>query len=111
MSRFSLIYSSIFQASKNGIRLYGSAQSTCTQRVLTTLTEKGLKFELIPIDLMKGEHKVRKMWRETHSHSILGFLVGSEIHRRDATIWCYSCARRRKWFQNIRFVTMMPISK
>jgi glutathione S-transferase len=33
-------------------------QSTCTQRVLTTLTEKGLKYEIKPINLMTGEQKV-----------------------------------------------------
>jgi hypothetical protein len=41
------------------IQVYGMALSTCTQRVLTTLTEKGLKYELINIDLFKGEQKVK----------------------------------------------------
>ena len=41
------------------IQVHGMALSTCTQRVLTTLTEKGLKYELINIDLFKGEQKVK----------------------------------------------------
>ena len=41
------------------IRVYGVAMSTCTQRVLTTLTEKGLKYELVAVDIMGGEQKVQ----------------------------------------------------
>jgi glutathione S-transferase len=41
------------------ITLYGLAMSTCTQRVIATLTEKGLSFQLISIDALGGEHKVR----------------------------------------------------
>jgi glutathione S-transferase len=41
------------------IKVYGLAMSTCTQRVLTTLTEKGLKYELVPVDLFAGEQKVK----------------------------------------------------
>jgi len=33
-------------------------QSTCTQRVLTTLIEKDLQYEIKSIDLMNGENKV-----------------------------------------------------
>jgi len=39
------------------LKLYGSAQSTCTRRVGTVLREKKIPFELVPVDLMKGEHK------------------------------------------------------
>src|SRR3989338_674338 len=38
-------------------KLLGSPISTCVQRVLTTLKEKNLEYELVPIDLSKGEHK------------------------------------------------------
>ncbi len=41
------------------IKLYGTATSTCSQRVLTTLIEKGLKYELVPVDFAAGEHKVK----------------------------------------------------
>jgi len=41
------------------IKVYGTATSTCTQRVLTTLTEKVLKYELIPVNFATGEQKVK----------------------------------------------------
>ncbi|KAK6937411.1 Glutathione S-transferase, C-terminal [Dillenia turbinata] len=40
-----------------GLKLYGLPMSTCTTRVLTCLHEKGLEFELVPINLFGGEHK------------------------------------------------------
>ncbi len=46
-------------SNKMTITVYGAYRSTCTKRVLTTLHEKGLKFEFQPIDLTKGEQKVR----------------------------------------------------
>lgn len=39
------------------LKLYGNAWATCTQRVLVTLKEKNVPYELISIDLMKGEQK------------------------------------------------------
>lgn len=39
--------------------LAGSAGSTCSRRVITALEEKGLPYELVTIDLIKGEQKVR----------------------------------------------------
>jgi glutathione S-transferase len=47
------------------ITVYGAYRSTCTKRVLATLHEKGLKYELQPIDLATGEQKVRvrKSWK------------------------------------------------
>ncbi|OCB86175.1 glutathione S-transferase [Sanghuangporus baumii] len=39
------------------VKLYGSPSSTCTRRVATVLKEKNVPYELIPIDLGKGEHK------------------------------------------------------
>jgi glutathione S-transferase len=44
---------------KTTITLYGLAMSTCTQRVIATLTEKGLSFTLMPVDAIGGEQKVR----------------------------------------------------
>jgi glutathione S-transferase len=44
---------------KTTITLYGLAMSTCTQRVIAALTEKGLSFTLESIDFPGGEHKVR----------------------------------------------------
>lgn len=42
------------------IKLYGATYSTCTQRVLLVLETLGLQYELASIDMMKGEHKVRR---------------------------------------------------
>jgi len=39
------------------LTVYGSAKSTCTQRILILLEELDLKYTLQPIDLGKGEHK------------------------------------------------------
>jgi len=39
------------------IKLYGMAMSTCTRRVRCVLEEMGLKYELVVVNLMKGEHK------------------------------------------------------
>ena len=39
------------------VKVYGMAISTCTRRVLATLEEKGIEYELITVDLTKGEQK------------------------------------------------------
>ncbi|KAJ6541193.1 glutathione S-transferase [Mycena vulgaris] len=39
------------------LKLYGMQHATCTRRVATVLHEHKVPFELIEIDLMKGEHK------------------------------------------------------
>jgi glutathione S-transferase len=39
------------------LKLYGVNLSTCTRRVATVLYEKNIPFELITVDIMKGEHK------------------------------------------------------
>ena len=41
----------------NVVKLYGLSTSTCTRRVATVLKEKGVPYELIPIDFGKMEHK------------------------------------------------------
>lgn len=42
-------------------KVYGSVSSTCTQRVLIVLEELEIDYELIPINMRAGEHKVR-LW-------------------------------------------------
>ncbi|KAF9499089.1 glutathione S-transferase-like protein [Pleurotus eryngii] len=39
------------------LKLYGSPGSTCTKKVATVLIELNVPFELVPIDMMKREHK------------------------------------------------------
>lgn len=43
---------------KMALKLYGSKMSTCTQRVMLVLNELSLSYELVDINMMKGEHKV-----------------------------------------------------
>ncbi len=74
------------------IQVYGLAMSTCTQRVLTTLVEKGLKYELVNVDLFKGEQKVNRASKNDHFQ--LNLHVESKISRRKTTIWCHSCTHR-----------------
>jgi glutathione S-transferase len=38
-------------------KLYGAAQSTCTQRVLATAHELGMDLELVPVDMKSAGHK------------------------------------------------------
>jgi glutathione S-transferase len=39
------------------LKLYGTARSTCTRRVALVLHEKKVPFELVEVDLGKGENK------------------------------------------------------
>ncbi|XP_058084133.1 glutathione S-transferase F13-like [Magnolia sinica] len=39
------------------LKLYGAAMSTCASRVMFCLNEKGVDFELVPVNLAAGEHK------------------------------------------------------
>lgn len=39
------------------LKLYGQPYASCTQRVLTTLKEKNVPYELILVDWAKKEHK------------------------------------------------------
>ncbi|KAL7094259.1 hypothetical protein ACP275_11G091800 [Erythranthe tilingii] len=39
------------------VKVFGPAYGACPQRVLTCLVELGLEFELIPIDILSGQHK------------------------------------------------------
>jgi glutathione S-transferase len=39
------------------IKVHGAAFSTCTQRILTALTELGVEYELVSINFAAREHK------------------------------------------------------
>jgi glutathione S-transferase len=39
------------------LKLHGASYSTCTKRVITALKETNTPFELVAVDLSKGEHK------------------------------------------------------
>ena len=40
------------------LQLYGATYSVCTQRVLLVLEELKLPYQLVHVDMMKGDHKV-----------------------------------------------------
>ena len=44
-------------SSTQTIKLYGMAMSTCTRRVRCVLEEMKLPYEIVLVDLGKGEHK------------------------------------------------------
>ncbi|CAF1098123.1 unnamed protein product [Adineta ricciae] len=62
-------------AKKSPITLYGISQSTCTQRVIATLTEKGLSFTLQSIDFFGGEHKTPKYLQDKHPFGVIPVLI------------------------------------
>ncbi|KAJ1425105.1 Thioredoxin-like superfamily [Sesbania bispinosa] len=39
------------------VKVYGPAMSTAVSRVLASLIEKDIQFQLIPVNMSKGEHK------------------------------------------------------
>ena len=39
------------------VKVYGPAYASATRRVLACLFDKEIEFELVPVDLLKGEHK------------------------------------------------------
>ncbi|KAL5700428.1 glutathione transferase [Ranunculus cassubicifolius] len=39
------------------LKVHGAPMCTCTAIVLTCLHEKGLEFELVPVDMSVAEHK------------------------------------------------------
>ncbi|KAF3779074.1 Glutathione S-transferase F9 [Nymphaea thermarum] len=39
------------------VKVYGAAYASCARRVLACLIEKGVDFEIIPVDLLSGEQK------------------------------------------------------
>lgn len=80
------------------IQVYGMTMSTCTQRVLTTLIEKGLQYQLVNVDLTSGEHKVR-----------IGF-NGHECSRR-SLFRVQNISRKNNHLASFLFSSMRMVSK
>ena len=38
-------------------KLHGSPRSTCTRRVALIAKERNIPYEIVPVDVSKGEHK------------------------------------------------------
>ncbi|CAF0761425.1 unnamed protein product [Rotaria sordida] len=63
---------------KSPIILYGLAMSTCTQRVIATLTEKQLNFKLISVDFAGGEQKTEKYKEEKQPFGVIPVLIDED---------------------------------
>ena len=74
------------------IVVYGYAASSCTQRVLTTLAEKNLDFQLKTIDPTAHENEVNF---HSSSFDFIRLSTGREIFRRESTVrWRRSSSDR-----------------
>ncbi|CAF0989253.1 unnamed protein product [Rotaria sordida] len=60
------------------IKVYGTPTSTCTQRVLTTLIEKGLPYELIKVNLAAGEQKTQEYLDEKQPFGVVPVLIDED---------------------------------
>lgn len=56
------------------LKLYGHPNSTCTIRVLTILYEKDVPFELVTVNMQKGEHKTAE-YLEKQAFGVIPYLV------------------------------------
>ncbi|GJP33215.1 hypothetical protein CLOM_g17771 [Closterium sp. NIES-68] len=60
-------------------KIYGLNMSTCTKRVLTTLEEKAVAdYELIPVDLGKGEHKSEE-FKKKQPFGVIPYLDDGDV--------------------------------
>ncbi|THY01347.1 glutathione S-transferase III [Aureobasidium pullulans] len=70
------------------MRLYGSKLSTCTQRVMLVLNELDLSYELISIDMKKGEHKTPDFIRDAHPFGKLPAFEDGSLHIFESRAIC-----------------------
>lgn len=56
------------------LKLYGMAMSLCTQRVLVCAKQLNIPVELVPVDLMTGEHKTPEFLNK-HPFAAVPYLV------------------------------------
>ncbi|GJP40975.1 hypothetical protein CLOM_g628 [Closterium sp. NIES-68] len=61
------------------VKVYGLNMSTCTKRVLTTLEEKAVtEYEVVPVDLGKGEHKSEE-FKKKQPFGVIPYLDDGEV--------------------------------
>ncbi|EED19028.1 glutathione S-transferase, putative [Talaromyces stipitatus ATCC 10500] len=60
------------------LQIYGHPVSTCTQRVLTVLNEKGIDVNFTLVDIFKGEHKATEYVDRLHPFGKVPVLVDHE---------------------------------
>lgn len=63
------------------LKLYGHPLSTCTQRVIVTLKEKGLPYELVPVNVTKQEDKERLVREGLNPFGQIPVLVEEDGHQ------------------------------
>jgi hypothetical protein len=69
------------------IKIYGMPLSTCTGRVLATLFEKDVTdYEIVPVNIMKGEHKNPEFLKLQVCFGSLSMSV-SHLCSKDAALW------------------------
>ena len=96
------------------IKVHGALFSTCTARVLICLCEKGLDYELLPIDMVAGANKeqpFRSLNVRAPLKSFPFFLVAESYFLSWVTYYISCCCYVfRKYFQKdnkIEFFTLL----
>jgi glutathione S-transferase len=64
------------------IKLYGSPLSTCTRRVAVVAKLAGVPFEMVPVDMRKGEHK-SPSFLEKQPFGQVPYIVRRLLHLQD----------------------------
>ncbi|PKS05505.1 hypothetical protein jhhlp_008883 [Lomentospora prolificans] len=70
------------------IKLYGSRQSSCTQRVLVVLSELGLDYEISDINLQLGEHKCPEYIQDSHLFGLIPALEDDRVRLFESRAIC-----------------------
>ncbi|KAG7079401.1 putative glutathione S-transferase [Colletotrichum scovillei] len=70
------------------IKLWGSVTSACTHRVLITLNELGLKYDLTQINLMKGEQKNPIYVKERHPFGRIPVIQDGDLQLFESRAIC-----------------------
>ncbi|KAJ9653205.1 hypothetical protein H2201_009165, partial [Coniosporium apollinis] len=79
------------------VAIYGSIQSTCTQRVILVCHELGVQYELKDINMMKGEHKDPQFVKDFHPFGRIPVLEDGQARIFESRAVCqYLIAKHAK---------------
>lgn len=70
------------------IKIYGMLQSTCTQRVLLTCLELSIPYELIEVNMMKGEHHAPSYITSHHPFGRVPAIEDGSVHLFESRAIC-----------------------
>lgn len=73
-----LFSSNLASIATMALKLYGNARFTCTRRARTVLEEKGLEFELSPVDPLAGANRTEEHANEFHPFQNIPVLIDTE---------------------------------